>query len=215
MSFNFLESLRYIAGGIGITLQYTFASAAGGILIGLFLAFLRLSSFLPAQRFASLYASVFRGTPLLVQLSVIYYGIPSLTDYKMSAWVAGILAFSLNSGAYVSEVIRSGIRALDRGQWEAARALGIPYFFTMKDLVLPQAFRTIFPSLVNEVINLLKETALISILGEEDIMWRSQLVSAEKYTYFEPLLLAAGCYYVVVLALSALGKKLEKRWEDR
>lgn len=205
-----LKAFQYIAGGIGITLQYTFLSAFGGLLVGTFLVFLRLSPFRAGKRFASFYASVFRGTPLLVQLSVIYYGIPSLLDYQMSAWAAGILAFSLNSGAYVSEVLRSGLRGLDKGQWEAAQALGIPYFWTLKDLLLPQAFRSLLPSLVNEVINLLKETALISLIGEEDIMRRSQMVYHEKYTYFEPLLMAAFCYYIVVLALSALGKKLEK-----
>ena len=147
---------------------------------------------------------------MLVQLSLVYFGAPSLLHYKVSPLVAGIIAFSLNSGAYVSELIRAGIQGIDAGQYEAAQALDIPYFKMMKDIILPQAIRNVLPALVNEVVNLLKETALVSTLGEADIMRQAQVVAAETYSYFEPLLIAAGCYYVLILCLNFLAKKLER-----
>jgi His/Glu/Gln/Arg/opine family amino acid ABC transporter permease subunit len=208
---NLVLSFGTVAKGIPITLEYTLLASAGGIVLGFCLALLKMSSCSLSKNFAVFYTSVFRGTPMLVQLSIIYFGAPSLLSYKISPLMAGVIAFSLNSGAYVSEIIRAGIQAIDRGQFEAAKALGIPYSLMMKDIVLPQAIRNILPALVNEVINLLKETALISTLGEEDIMRRAQLIAAETYTYFEPLMMAAVCYYVLVMALSSLVKLLERR----
>jgi polar amino acid transport system permease protein len=208
---NLAGSFSIVAKGIPITLEYTFLSALGGTMLGLVLALLKISHWTIGRNFAIFYTSIFRGTPMLVQLSIIYFGAPSLISYKISPLMAGVIAFSLNSGAYVSEIIRAGIQAIDRGQFEAAKSLGVPYLLMMKDIVLPQAIRNILPALVNEVINLLKETALISTLGEEDIMRRAQLIAAETYTYFEPLLMAAVCYYLLVMALSSVVKVLEKR----
>jgi len=200
----------YVLGGVSCTLKYTFLSFIGGIVLGTFLAVLKVSPSVLARRAAQIYTSVFRGTPMLVQLSMIYFGAPSLVSYRISPLLAGVIAFSLNSAAYVSEIIRTGIRTLDRGQFEAAQALSIPFLLMMKDIIIPQAFRNVLPALFNELINLLKETALISFLGEEDIMRRAQLVSAETYAYFKPLVMAAFCYYFMILILSGLGKKLEK-----
>jgi His/Glu/Gln/Arg/opine family amino acid ABC transporter permease subunit len=210
-SHQLMDSFYSVLRGVPITLEYTLLSSAGGMILGLALALMKLSHWKVAQLFARFYTSVFRGTPMLVQLSIIYFGAPSLISYKISPLMAGVIAFSLNSGAYVSEIVRAGIQGLDRGQFEAARALGIPYFLMMKDIILPQAIRNILPALVNEVINLLKETALISTLGEEDIMRRAQLIAAETYTYFEPLMMAAVCYYLLVMILSSLVKVLERR----
>jgi ABC-type amino acid transport system permease subunit len=129
----------------------------------------------------------------------------------MTAFEAGVLAFSLNSGAYVSEHIRAGILSVDRGQFEAAASLGISYFSTMKDIILPQAIKNILPSLVNESIDLLKESALVSTIGEMDLLRRANVVAAEKYIYFEPLLMVAAVYYVMVMVLSHFAKVLEIR----
>lgn len=208
---HLISTLHYVSGGILVTLQYTLISALGGMILGLGLALLKSGSWGLGKKAAQFYTSVFRGTPMLVQLSIIYFGTPSFTAYKITPIVAGVIAFSLNSGAYVSEIIRAGIQAIDRGQMEAAKSLSIPYSLAMRDIILPQAIRNVLPALVNEIINLLKETALISTLGEEDIMRRAQLVAAETYSYFEPLLVAAVCYYLLVMLLTALAKTLEKR----
>jgi ABC-type amino acid transport system permease subunit len=157
------------------------------------------------------YTAIFRGTPLLVQLGIIFYATPQLTGYAISAFEAGILAFSLNSAAYSSEIIQAGIKAIDPGQWEAAKVLGIPLRVTWLKIITPQALRNILPSLVNEMVDLLKETALVSMIGEADLLRRAQIVAAEKFLYFEPLMVAASCYFVMVMVISHLAKKLERR----
>jgi polar amino acid transport system permease protein len=117
----------------------------------------------------------------------------------------------LNSGAYVSEIIKAGIKGIDKGQIEAAKALGIPPVLRMKDIILPQALRNILPALVNELINLIKESALISVIGGMDIMKRAQTVSTETYSYFTPMLTAAVTYYIMVMIVSSFAKILERR----
>lgn len=207
-----LESILYIVpGGIGVTLAYTLISVTLGMIIGSLLAICKVSHISTLNKLASVYTSIFRGTPLLIQLSLIYFAIPGLTGYQMSVFMAGIIAFSLNSGAYVSEIIRAGIESIDKGQFEAAKALGVPYGAMMKDIILPQAVRNILPALVNEVINLLKESAIISTIGGADLMRRAQVVAAEQYSYFGPLLIASGCYYMLVITLTYLAKLLERR----
>ena len=206
-------SVPYILQGVQVTLAYTSVSLFLGFFWGTFLALFKVIQ----ERFqlglveAGFYTSIFRGTPLLLQLMLIYHAIPQLTGYNISIWEAGILTFTLNSGAYVAEHIRGGINAVDKGQMEAALSLGISYPFIMKDIILPQAIRTILPSLVNEAIDLLKESALISVIGGADILWRAQIVASEKYLYFEPLLIAGAAYYVLVMILTIAARILEKK----
>ena len=206
-----ISFLPFIAEGIFVTLKYTVISLIFGSIWGLSLALMKISHIKFLEIFASVYTSIFRGTPLLVQLVFIYYASPQVIGYKPSAFEAGILTFSLNSGAYVSEIIRAGILSVDRGQFEAASALGIRYFFTMKDIILPQALRNVLPALINEMISLLKESSLISIIGEMDLFKRANIVSAEKYIYFEPLLVIAVIYYLMVVTLSTFMNLVEKR----
>lgn len=212
-----MSEIQFILSGVWTTLEYAVVSFIFGLILGLILALIKISGqkssrWKPLAYLADAYTSVFRGTPVLVQLSVVYFGIPHLFDYQISPLLAGIITFSLNSGAYISEIIRAGIRAIDAGQFEAAQTLQIPYFYTMRDIILPQAFRNVLPSLGNEATTLIKETALISTLGESDLMRRAQLVAAEKYTYFLPLFTAAVCYFGLVLIFNFIFKKLEKKF---
>jgi len=206
-----LPSIPYILEGIPITLLYTVTSLACGFFLGIILAMMKVSSYKSFQIFGRVYTSIFRGTPLLLQLTLVYFASPELTGYKITPWEAGILTFSLNSAAYVSEIIRAGILAVDRGQTEAALSLGIPYPLMMKDIILPQAIRNILPALVNESIDLLKESALISVIGGADILRRANVVASEKYLYFEPLIVAGLLYYILVMILSGLAKLLERK----
>lgn len=206
-----LPQIYFILQGIFITLKYSVTAVCFGLVIGTLLAICKIIDIKILRIFAHSYTSVFRGTPLLIQLTIIYFGLPGLLGIKLSIFSAGILAFSFNSGAYVSEIIRAGIAAVDQGQIEAAKALGIPPILRMKDIVLPQAFRKILPALVNELINLIKESALISIIGEMDLMRRAQIVSAETFTFFTPMLTAAAAYYILVLIISSFAMALEKR----
>ena len=206
-----LPSIPYILEGIPVTLLYTLTSLACGFFLGVILAMMKVSSYKTFHIFGRVYTSIFRGTPLLLQLALVYFASPELTGYKITPWEAGILTFSLNSAAYVSEIIRAGILAVDRGQTEAALSLGIPYPLMMKDIILPQAIRNILPALVNESVDLLKESALISVIGGADILRRANVVASEKYLYFEPLIVAGLLYYILVMILSGFAKLLEKR----
>ena len=199
----FLPHLYFILKGVTVTLKYSVISVFLGLIIGTILAFLKVIDLKILRLAAHAYTSIFRGTPLLIQLTIIYFGLPGLIGLKLSVFAAGVIAFSLNSGAYVSEIIRAGIESVDRGQVEAAKALGVSPVLRMKDIILPQAFRSILPALVNELINLVKESCLISVIGEMDLMRRAQVVSAETYTFFTPMLTAAATYYVMVLISSS------------
>ncbi len=210
-SVGLYSTIWFIGQGIMVTLQYSISAVFFGLIIGAGLATLKISKNFGCRLFADIYTSVFRGTPLLIQLSIIYFALPSLCGIKLNAMAAGIIAFSLNSGAYVSEIIRSGIQAVDKGQFEAAIVLGIPPYLRMKDIILPQAIRNILPALINELINLVKESAIISVIGGMDLMRRAQIAAAESYNFFLPMLIAAAAYYVLILAISSAGKILEKK----
>lgn len=204
-------SIPFIIEGILVTLQFTALSAFLGFIWGTSLSLFKISSFKPLIWFANAYTSIFRGTPLLLQIALIYYATPQLTGYDIPALLAGVITFTLNSGAYISETIRGGILAVDKGQREAALSLGVPYQPMMKDIILPQAIKNILPALVNESIALLKDSALVSTIGVADLLRRAQIVGAEKYIYFEPLIFAGIVYYLLVMSLSWGGYALERR----
>lgn len=206
-----IPNIPFILQGILLTLQFTALSTIFGFIWGTVLSLFKISNITPLTWFSNVYTSIFRGTPLLVQLSLIYYATPQLTGYNISPLEAGVFTFSLNSGAYISETIRGGILAVDRGQGEAAKSLGVPYAIMMWDVILPQAVKNILPALANESINLLKDSTLVSVIGVTDILRRSQIVAAEKFIYFEPILVAALIYYVIVMGLTTGAYALERK----
>lgn len=208
LSFN---DISFILNGLIVSLKFTALSVSGGLIIGIFLTLLRYSQIKVLTFFSAAYVSVFRGVPLIVQLYLIYFGTTFVFGWRLSTFIAGVLVFSLNSAAYVSEIFRAGIQSVPKGQTEAAMSLGIPYGRRMKDIILPQAVRNILPSLINEFINLFKESAIVSVIGEADLMRRSYLVATKNFTFFEPFIVAGACYYVVVLIFSYFGRKLEKK----
>ncbi|MCY7278036.1 MAG: amino acid ABC transporter permease [Phormidesmis sp. CAN_BIN44] len=206
-----LPDLPFILSGVPQTLLFTFSSVFFGLLLGTLLSLFKISVIKPLYWFAVAYTSVFRGTPLLLQLSLVYFATPQLTGYNIDALQAGVFTFSLNSAAYMSETIRAGIQAVDKGQTEAALTLGVPYPQLMWDIVLPQALKNILPALVNETISLLKDSSLVSTIGVVEILRSAQIVGANKYIYFEPLLLAGLIYYILVMGLTYTASILERR----
>lgn len=208
---QFIPSLPYIFQGITVTLQIVILAGILGFLLGTILSLFKISNLKFLGWFADAYTSIFRGTPMILQLMVIYYGSPQLIGYQIQPYTAAVLSFGLNSGAYVSEIIRAGILAIDKGQQEAALALGVPYGKMMFDIILPQAIKNILPALMNEFITLTKESAIVTSIGVMDIMRRSYQVGAEKYSFFEPLIIAGVIYYLMVMILTVLGKGLERR----
>ena len=202
-------SIPFLISGVFITLQYAILSVFLGLIWGVFLALMKISKINIMTVLANGYTAIFRGTPLLVQLMLIYYGTPQLTGYKISAYEAGILTFSLNSGAYISEVIRAGIRSLDHGQFEAFESLGISYYAGMRDIILPQAFKNSLPAIINEMIDMIKESSIISFIGEMDLLRRAQIVAAEKYIYFEPYIIVAAVYFIIIKILAMVASRIE------
>ncbi|MBA4538216.1 amino acid ABC transporter permease [Bacillus aquiflavi] len=206
-----IPSMPYILQGIGVTLKIVSLAAILGFVLGIILSFFKISSFKPLVWFANAYTSIFRGTPLVLQLMLIYFGYPQLTGLDIEASTAAVLSFGLNSAAYISEIIRAGILAVDKGQQEAAMALGIPYKKMMKDIILPQALKNILPALMNEFITLTKESAVVTVIGVADIMRRAYIVGGDQFRYFEPILFAGVIYYLMVISLTFLGKIIERR----
>ncbi|WP_078549016.1 amino acid ABC transporter permease [Litchfieldia alkalitelluris] len=214
MNLDFSQIVPYIPfilEGIWVTLQFVVVSIIFGFVFGTVLALFKISRIKWLNWFGDAYTSIFRGTPLILQLMIIYFAIPQLTGYDISPFLSAILAFGLNSSAYVSEIIRAGIQAVDKGQTEAAQALGVPYRSMMKDIILPQALKNILPALMNEFITLTKESAIVSTIGYLDLMRRAQVVGADIYRNFEPLIFVGLIYWLLVMGLTMLGKVVERR----
>lgn len=205
------EYKKLFVNGAVVTLKFTCLSLVAGFVLGTILALIKVSTIKPLQLFARFYTSIFRGTPLLVQLFLVYFATPQLTGYKIPTLNAAVITFGLNSAAYVSEILRGGIQSIDRGQYEAAMALGIPYYKMMKDIIIPQAVKVVLPGLVNEMIALLKESSLVSTIGVIDMMRASQTVMNITYLAFEPFIIVALMYYVLVMILTCLADILEGR----
>jgi arginine/lysine/histidine transport system permease protein len=214
MNLDFSQIVPYIPfilEGIWVTLQFVIVSIIFGFILGSFLALFKISHIKALNWFGDAYTSIFRGTPLILQLMIIYFAIPQLTGYDISPFLSAILAFGLNSAAYISEIIRAGIQAVDKGQVEAAQALGVPYRLMMKDLIFPQALKNILPALMNEFITLTKESAIVSTISYLDLMRRAQVVGAETYRNFEPLIFVGLIYWLMVMGLTLIGKRVERR----
>lgn len=194
-----------------LTLEFTILSTILGFILGIVLSLVKISKVGFLRKFADIYTSVFRGTPLLVQLMLVYFATPQLLNYQITALEAGVLTFGLNSAAYISESIRGGILSVDKGQWEAAMALGIPKTRLLMNIVFPQAFKNTLPSLVNESIALLKDSSMVSVIGVADTMRWASLVQAKTFRAFEAYIIAAIIYYILVMALTTLGNYLERK----
>lgn len=194
-----------------LTLEFTILSTILGFILGIILSLVKISKVKFLRKFAEIYTSVFRGTPLLVQLMLVYFATPQLLNYQITALEAGVLTFGLNSAAYISESIRGGILSVDKGQWEAAMALGIPKTRLLMNIVFPQAFKNTLPSLVNESIALLKDSSMVSVIGVADTMRWASLVQAKTFRAFEAYIIAAIIYYILVMALTSLGNYLERK----
>ena len=212
---NFIKDDRwkYIVEGLGVTLQITFAAVIIGIVLGFLVAVVRATydktgKLKVLNWICNVYLTVFRGTPIVVQLMIIYYVIFASMDISK---VVAILAFGINSGAYVAEIIRSGIMSIDNGQFEAGRSLGFNYIQTMWHIVLPQALKNVLPALGNEFIVLLKETSVSGYIALQDLTKGGDIIRSRTYDAFMPLIAVALIYLVMVMVFSKLLEVLERR----
>lgn len=207
------ESLWPLASGmLRGTIPLTAVSFVIGLALAVVVALMRLSRARVLSAMARLYVSVIRGTPLLVQLYIVFYGLPSL-GLTIPSWPAAVIAFSLNVGGYAAEVVRGAILAVPRGQWEAATTVGMGYATTMRRVVLPQAARISVPALSNTLISLVKDTSLASAVLVTETLRQAQQIAAPTYQFFSLYVLAAAYYWVVCLALSTGQSRLEHRLE--
>lgn len=217
LKFIFLDENRwqYYLSGVEITILISILSTLVGTVIGLFVAIVRLRADRMKRKsiaagIAALYVDIIRGTPSVLQLMIIYFAV----FHSRLGYVAAVVSFGINSGAYVSEVIRGGILAVDKGQMEAGRSLGMSYADTMSFVILPQAVKNILPALGNEFVQLIKETSILGYVGILDLTKAASYVSSRTYQMFIPLVAAGVIYYVIVKLLTVLLRKFERRLRD-
>jgi polar amino acid transport system permease protein len=210
---NLMNTFNYLLGGLAITLQLTTASLLLGLCLGLLLALTLWIPWAPIRWLALGYIQVIRGIPLLVLLLFIYFGLQSVVGrhFQIHEFWAAVSAFGLCYGAYMAEIFRAGIESVERGQTEAARALGLTFGQTMGYVVLPQAVRNILPALVNEAVALLKDTSLAAVIAIPEITQRARLEVARTYNTFSTWGVAALIYLVLTLGLSFCARLLERR----
>lgn len=212
--FIYEDRWKYLTDGLLVTLQITVLSLIVGVILGFIVAIIRATHDKTGKlRFlnviCNVYLTVIRGTPLIVQLLLIYFGIFAST--AVPKLLAAVIAFGLNSGAYTAEIIRGGIMAVDNGQLEAGRSLGFNYIQTMWHIVLPQALKSVLPSLGNELIVLLKETSLAGYIAMDDLTKGGDIIRSLTYNAFMPMLAVAAIYLVIVQILTVAVSKFERR----
>ncbi|MGE4214934.1 MAG: amino acid ABC transporter permease [Anaerotignaceae bacterium] len=213
---NFIvdDRWRYITDGLWVTIRVTFFAALIGIAIGFFVAIIR-STYDKTGRLrlpdfiCKVYLTIIRGTPVVVQLLIIYFVV--FAAFNVDKVIVAIVAFGLNSGAYVAEIVRSGIMSIDEGQFEAGRSLGFNYVQTMVYIIVPQAFKNILPALANEFIVLLKETSVAGYIALQDLTKAGDIIIGRTFDAFMPLITVAIIYLIMVMGMTAGVTRLERR----
>ena len=195
--------------GATTTVLLSFFSVIVGGGCGTLMALARLSSNKFLSKAAKVYIDIIRGTPLLVQLYLVYFGLATVLD--LNDFVSGVIAVSVNTTAYIAEIIRSGIQSVDKGQMEAARSMGMPKRMAMRQIILPQAMKNILPAIGNEFATLIKETSIVSLIGIHDLMYSSDTVRGATFTVFIPLLMTAFLYFVMTTTIAFFMDKLERK----
>jgi len=208
--------MPYFIEGIKYTILISVISVIAGVILGSLLCFMKnttfkIGRFNPISFIATAYIEIIRGTPMLLQILIVYTAFDQLLGTSMEALTAAIIAVSLNSGAYVSEIIRGGIDGVDKGQFEAARSLGMSKVKAMRLVVIPQAIRNILPAIGNEFVTVIKDSSMASTIGVGELMYASKIVTGATFRGLEPLIIAAGFYFVVTFTLGRILNYVERR----
>lgn len=212
MNFSFLgKYIGYYIRGTEITIILAFFAVIFGTILGLALTLLRRNKIKLISFIGTAYVEFVGGTPLLVQIYIIYIGLPILIGMDIPDMAVGAIALSLNSAAYISEIIRAGIEAVDKGQMEAARSLGMNQRLAMFEIIIPQAFKNILPALGNEFISVIKESSMVSVIGVAELMYNQGIVRGNTALGLEPVIVAAGIYFVITFTLSRGLGVIERR----
>ena len=214
MEFDFsliTNSLPLLLQGALVTLEITAMAVGLGLVFGLLAALAQLSKFTPLRLLAKIYVDFIRGTPLLVQIFIIYFALPAIIGQRIDPFVAAVAACSINSGAYVAEIFRAGIQSIEVGQMRAGLSLGMNWTMTMRYIILPQAFRRMLPALGNNAIAILKDSSLVSAIGLTELAYAARTVAGASARYWEPYLTISIMYWVMTLGLAWLIRLLEQR----
>lgn len=204
--------LHMLLSGAFVTIKASFLSVFFGCLLGIFVGAVRVVPVRMARSAAAGYIYAIRGTPLLIQLFLIYFGLPSL-GLNLPAFTAGIIGLSINSSGYVGEIVRGGIEAVPKGQWEASKVLGLSYVKTMRFIILPQAIRNMLPAIGNEFVTLIKESSLLSTLAITELTMVGQQVRSVTYASFETFIIVGLIYLFMTGLTSAFLQFVEKKWK--
>jgi His/Glu/Gln/Arg/opine family amino acid ABC transporter permease subunit len=211
LDFSFLlEHWQDYARSAWVTLELSFFGVLFGTLLGVIMALMRISRIWPIKFVASAYIELIRGTPMLVQILIIHYGL-TVIGVNLPAFMSGVVALTMNSSAYMAEVFRAGIQAIDKGQTEASRSLGMTNGMTLRYIVLPQAFRNMLPAIGNEFIIIIKDSSLVSMIGIAEIIYTARTIQGVTFQPLAPLLVAAGLYFIITFTLANLLSWLERR----
>ena len=211
--FNFLSEYDgMFIDATKVTLSVSLIALLIGLIFGIILCVCKIGTIKIFKWLATIYVEIIRNTPILVQIMIIYFALPEI-GILLSPFVAAVVALSINSAAYVSEIFRAGVNAIDKGQMEAGRSLGLSYGQTMKLIVLPQAFKNCLPALGNEFISLVKESSIVYFVGVADIMFAANAIKNATYETFGPYLVAAAIYFIITTVLSQIIKTLERKLE--
>ncbi len=214
MNFELMtQAMPLLLMGAVVTVRITALSVFLGIIGGLFVGIARISGSRVLRLVSAVYVDFLRGTPLLVQIFLVYFALPVLTGQRINPFIAAIAACSINSSAYIAEIFRAGIQSVDAGQMEAGRSLGMTWGQTMRYIIVPQAFKRVIPPLGNEFIALLKDSSLVSVIGFEELTRRGQLIIARTYASLEIWVCVALIYLVMTISISRLVAWLERRFK--
>lgn len=208
-------ALPYLLEGLQTTLYIFIIAIIIGFIIGLVIALMRLAPIKPLNWIAVIFIDAIRGTPFLVQLFFIYFGVNSLSFISFNNTTAGIITVAINAGAYFAEIIRAGIQSIDKGQTEAARSLGLTGIQNMRHIILPQAFRRMLPTITNQSIISLKDTSLLSVIGIADLTQQGEIQSAATFEAFNIWLTVGIIYFIIIYLLTLLANFLERRFVMR
>lgn len=207
----FIKSLPSLLSGLAVTLKITAVSLLIALVLGLLFGIMAISTNKILKSISRFYVDIIRGTPLIVQAFFIYFGLPGALNIKIDAFTAGVIAISINAGAYLVEIFRAGIMAVDKGQMEASRSLGVSYSKSMLKIILPQAVRKMIPAFINQFIISLKDTSILSVIGIRELTQSGEIIIASTFKSLETWGMIGLMYFVIIMLLSYASRMLERR----
>ncbi|WP_096200471.1 amino acid ABC transporter permease [Bacillus sp. FJAT-45350] len=208
---HFTNVIPFLLQGLKLTLLITFVGVALGFVIGVFAGFGRLSKNKLIYAISTVYVEVIRGTPILVQVLFLYFGVSDLFGVNLDKVTASIIAIALNAGAYIAEIVRGAVHSVEKGQSEAGRSLGLTKIQTMRYIIWPQAFKRMIPPLGNQFIISLKDTSLFSVIAVHEVLYQGRMYSSNTFTYFEPYMMVGIMYLMITIPAMIILRRIERR----